>query len=220
MQVQSLLCLKSSWKKKRTIGWIFRICYQPVPGSNIMWVGQYKTKKNKKKSASGCLPFLWEEWHLKQRAQLWAASDRQTDGGQILPARQINCPHRVGSPWDDSFIHVQGNMSAHTYTHTERERGEKYTVFATFSKHYICKAKLQKKMQPSKTVSTRWMKMKEEINLSAPLTRFSPSSCFCLRLRWKCSWWDCLSGRLSLVTDSPCVGGLCFHLPFGQPARH
>lgn len=58
MQVQSLLCLKSSWKKKRTIGWIFRICYQPVPGSNIMWVGQYKTKKKNKKKEREWMPSL------------------------------------------------------------------------------------------------------------------------------------------------------------------
>ena len=62
---------------------------------------------------------IWNKEASYVSCSFW---DRQTDRGQILPARQSNRPRRVGSLWDDSFIHTHtrthtGNKE-HTHTHT------------------------------------------------------------------------------------------------------
>lgn len=86
MQVQSLLCLKSSWKKKRTIGWIFRICYQPVPGSNIMWVGQYKTTK-KEREWMPSLPLRGVTFETKSPVMSSSGTGRLTEAKYSQPAK-------------------------------------------------------------------------------------------------------------------------------------
>lgn len=66
----------------------------------------------------------WAPFSSFERSDIWNKEasyvsssfwDRQTDRGQILPARQINRPRRVGSLRDDSFIHTQGNGSTHRH---------------------------------------------------------------------------------------------------------
>lgn len=54
MQVQSLLCLKSSWKKKRTIGWITSQ-FQAVI---LCGSGSTKQKKKTKKKEREWMPSL------------------------------------------------------------------------------------------------------------------------------------------------------------------
>lgn len=118
--------------------------------------------------------------------QFW---DRQTDGGQILPARQINRPRRVGSPGDDSYIHALGNMSTNTHTHTE---GKKYSV-CKFLKTLALQGRAVEK-DATRRHRECTLNEKQRRNKSLSFTHVSPSSCFCLRPRWKCSLWDCLSG--------------------------
>lgn len=56
MQVQSLLCLKSSWKKRELL--VGFLGYVTSQFQAVILCGSGSTKQQKKKSASGCLPFL------------------------------------------------------------------------------------------------------------------------------------------------------------------
>lgn len=124
MQVQSLLCLKSSWKKKRTIGWIFRICYQPVPGSNIMWVGQYKTKKKKKRARVDAFPSFERSdiWNKEPSYEL-PRTGRLTEAKYSQPAKST--AHIGWGHPGMTHSYTYRETWVHTHTHTQRERGGK-----------------------------------------------------------------------------------------------
>lgn len=79
---------KIKLEKKRTIGWIFRMCYQPVPGSNIMWVGQYKTtKKKKEREWMPSLPLRGVTFETKSPVMSSSRTGRLTEAKYSQPAK-------------------------------------------------------------------------------------------------------------------------------------
>ena len=195
---------KTLKKKKNLSGealqWVFT-------GSNIVWAAQ-REKKRKEHKRQRREPFSSFE-----RSDIWNKElsyvNRQTDRGQILPARQVNRPRRVGSLPDDSFMHRKIETHTHTHTHTQAD-----TVFNL-------KTLLQwgKYVPPFNTEWRCFMEMPKETEVLFAHSHVSTSSCLCLRRRWKFSRWDCLSRRLSQVTDSECVGSLCFPSLFRHAAK-
>lgn len=117
-----------------------------------------QTRAESTRDAYGRDPFssfarsdIWNKEASYVSSSFW---DRQSDTGQILPARQINRPRRVGSLQDDSFIHTQGNRNTHT----------KCTLFTvqTLLKHQLWKATTCNRANQRKMLDER----SKEINLT------------------------------------------------------
>lgn len=156
----------------------------------------------------------WDAFFSSERSDIWnkepsyvssSVWDRQTDRGQILPARQIYRPRRVGSLWDDSFIHT--GKQEHTHT--------KCTLFKLKTS-----LKNISPVRPSLATvqiceETFRCKTSKEINI---LSFLAVLGSVCGTGERVPAGIACLA-RLSLVADRVCVGSLCFHLPSGQPAR-
>ena len=139
MEAVQVFVLKCSWKTK--LGTVTKYMYFPplaisscvlLASSSILWVGLSHGSTERQRTWGKRR--RWDPFSSFERSDIWnkepsyvssSVWDRQTDRGQILPARQINRPRRVGSLRDDSFIHT------HTHTHTGKQEHThtKYILF-------------------------------------------------------------------------------------------
>lgn len=124
---------------------------------------------------------IWNKELSYVNSPLWF---RQTDRGQVLPARQVNRPHRVGSLRDDSLTHRE------TGTRTHTQSVHCFNLKRITSVGLLLQNTLDENGQISESVAFFFV------------ATFLPAATFICSRRWKSSWWDCLSRRLSHVTDS------------------
>lgn len=178
------------------------------------------------------------EQQQQQQRKTGGKSTSGSDGIPSLPLRRVTFGTKSPVIWAvlsgtgrlteakysqpaKSTAHVGWGHSGMTHSYLHRETGThrhtKYILYTNFHK-YITSVRLRCTNLQKLQGNVRWLRQRKQIPCSNSHT-LSSRAHFSLRDRWKCSWWDYLSGCLSLVTDSERVGVLCYHLPSGQRAR-